>query len=124
VQLLASVPGVGITTAATLVAELPELGTLGRRRIASLVGLAPFDRDSGSLRGKRFITGGRQSVRVALHMATLTAVRINPPIRATYQRLRGAGKSFRCTMVACARKLLILLNGLCARHQHWRPQPA
>jgi transposase len=123
-ELLASVPGIGPTTAATLIAELPELGTVSRRRIASLVGLAPFDHDSGRFKGKRFIAGGRKSVRVALHMATLSATVHLPPIRATYQRLRAAGKSFRCAMVACARKLLILLNGLANRNQHWNPQPA
>jgi transposase len=75
-----SVPGVGVPTAATLAAELPELGKLNRRQVASLAGLAPFDRDSGTLKGRRFITGGRKSVRVALHMATLTATRCNPAI--------------------------------------------
>jgi transposase len=123
-QVLTSVPGVGVTTAATLVAELPELGRVNRRSIAALAGLAPFDHDSGSMRGKRFISGGRESVRVVLHMAALTATRHNPAIAALYQRLRRAGKSFRCTMVACARKLLIVLNSLVNRNQHWKPQPA
>jgi len=122
-ELLTSVPGVGVTTAATLAAELPELGKLNRRQIASLVGLAPFDRDSGTLRGRRFIAGGRKSVRVALHMATLTATRCNPTIRRQYERLRAAGKSFRCVMVACARKLLTILNSMAHRNQHWNPQP-
>jgi transposase len=120
-QVLSSVPGVGVTTAATLVAELPELGKLSRRRIASLAGLAPFDRDSGTFRGKRFISGGRKSVRVALHMAAFNAVKYNPAIKAQYHRLRQAGKSFRCTMVACARKLLIVLNSLASRNEHWKP---
>ena len=124
VELLQSVPGIGPATAATLVAELPELGTVGRRRIASLVGLAPFDHDSGRFKGRRFISGGRKHVRVALHMATLSATVHLPQIRTTYQRLRAAGKSFRCAMVACARKLLVLLNGLAQRNQHWQPQPA
>ena len=123
-ELLSSVPGVGVVTAATLAAELPELGTLNRRQVASLVGLAPFDRDSGTLRGRRFITGGRKSVRVTLHMATLTATRVNPTIRRQYQRLRAAGKSFRCTMVACARKLLTILNGMMSRNEHWKPELA
>jgi transposase len=123
-RVLTSVPGVGITTAATLVAELPELGRVNRRSIAALAGLAPFDHDSGSMRGKRFIRGGRQSVRVVLHMAALTATKHNPAIAALYQRLRRAGKSFRCTMVACARKLLIVLNSLVNRNQHWQSQPA
>ena len=121
-ELLTSVPGVGPATAATLAAELPELGKLNRRQIASLAGLAPFDRDSGTLRGKRFIIGGRKSVRVALHMAALSAARFNPTIQRQYQRLRAAGKSFRCTMVACARKLLTILNSLTQRNQHWNPQ--
>lgn len=123
-QLLTSVPGVGVTTAATLTAELPELGKLNRRQIASLVGLAPFDRDSGTLRGKRFITGGRKGVRVALHMAAFNATRFNPAVRAQYERLRAAGKSFRCAMVACARKLLTILNGMAQRNEHWKPQQA
>lgn len=121
-KLLTSVPGVGPTTAATLVAELPELGKLNRRQVASLVGLAPFDRDSGTIKGRRFITGGRRSVRVALHMAAFNATKYNPAIRATYDRLRAAGKSFRCAMVACARKLLTILTGLAARNEHWKPQ--
>lgn len=123
-ELLTSVPGVGVTTAATLTAELPELGKLNRRQIASLAGLAPFDRDSGTLKGKRFITGGRKSVRVALHMAAFNATRYNPTIKAQYARLRAAGKSFRCAMVACARKLLTILNSMAQRNQHWNPQPA
>jgi len=122
--LLTGVPGVGVTTAATLVAELPELGRLNRRQVASLAGLAPFDRDSGTLRGRRFIQGGRKAVRVALHMAALTAARCNPAIKAQYHRLRAAGKSFRCAMVACARKLLTILNGLMKRNEHWNPLPA
>ena len=122
VQLLTSVPGVGATTAATLVAELPELGKLNRRQIASLAGLAPFDRDSGTVRGKRFIRGGRRSVRVALHMAAFNATKYNPAIGAMYQRLRAAGKSFRCAMVACARKLLTILNSMANRNEHWKPQ--
>lgn len=122
VKLLTGVPGVGPTTAATLVAELPELGKLNRRQIASLVGLAPFDRDSGTVHGKRFIAGGRKSVRVAMHMAAFNATKYNPAIRAQYDRLRAAGKSFRCAMVACARKLLTILNGLAKRNEQWKPQ--
>ena len=123
VQLLKSVPGVGAVTASTLVAELPELGELNRRAIASLAGLAPFDHDSGAWHGRRFIRGGRKSVRVALHMATLTATRCNPLIKSFYQRLRAKGKSFRCAMVACARKLLILLNSLVKENRFWPPLP-
>ena len=123
VQLLQSVPGVGAVTASTLVAELPELGELNRRAIASLAGLAPFDHDSGAWHGRRFIRGGRKSVRVALHMATLTATRCNPLIKSYYQRLLAKGKSFRCVMVACARKLLILLNSLVKENRPWTPLP-
>lgn len=122
-QTLQSVPGVGPLTAATLVAQLPELGKLNRRQIASLAGLAPFDRDSGRWRGRRFIQGGRKSVRAVLHMAALTATRCNPDIRALYQRLCAKGKSFRCVMVACARKLLILLNTLMKENRPWKPLP-
>ena len=124
IQKLQSVPGVGAVTAATLVAELPELGKLNRREIAALAGLAPFDADSGSWHGRRFIRGGRKSVRVALHMATLTATRCNPLIKTYYQRLIGKGKSFRCAMVACARKLLILLNSLLKENRSWSPLPS
>jgi transposase len=124
IQKLQSVPGVGPVTAATLVAELPELGKLNRREIAALAGLAPFDADSGSWHGRRFIRGGRKSVRVALHMATLTATRCNPLIKTYYQRLIAKGKSFRCAMVACARKLLILLNSLLKENRSWSPLPS
>jgi transposase len=124
VQKLQSVPGVGAVTAATLVAELPELGQLNRRQIASLAGLAPFDADSGSWHGRRYIRGGRKPVRVALHMATLTARRCNPLIKSYYERLRSKGKSFRCAMVACARKLLILLNSLIKENRVWTPLPS
>jgi transposase len=123
VQLLTSVPGVGPVTASTLVAELPELGELNRRAIASLAGLAPFDHDSGGWHGRRFIHGGRKSVRVVLHMATLTATRCNPLIKTFYNRLIAKGKTFRCAMVACARKLLILLNSLVKENRSWTPLP-
>jgi transposase len=123
VQLLRSVPGVGPVTASTLVAELPELGELNRRAIASLAGLAPFDHDSGGRHGRRFIHGGRKSVRVVLHMATLTATRCNPLIKTFYNRLIARGKTFRCAMVACARKLLILLNSLVKENRSWTPLP-
>jgi transposase len=123
VQLLSSVPGVGPVTASTLVAELPELGKMNRRAVAALAGLAPFDHDSGAWHGRRFIRGGRKSVRVALHMATLTATRCNPLIKSFYERLIANGKSFRCAMVACARKLLILLNSLVKENRSWTPLP-
>jgi transposase len=123
IRQLQSVPGVGAVTAATLVAELPELGKLNRREIAALAGLAPFDADSGAWHGRRFIRGGRKSVRVALHMATLTATRCNPLIKPYYEHLIAKGKSFRCAMVACARKLLILLNTLLKENRSWTPLP-
>jgi transposase len=124
VQVLQSVPGVGPVTAATLVAEMPELGELNRQEIATLAGLAPLDDDSGTWHGRRFIRGGRRSVRVALHMATLTATRCNPLIKPFYERLIARGKGFRRTMVACARKLLILLNTLLKEKRTWRPLPS
>jgi transposase len=123
VERLQSVPGIGPVTAATLVAEMPELGEMNRHEVAALAGLAPFDDDSGNWHGRRFIRGGRQSVRVVLHMATLAAVRCNPLIRRFYERLTGKGKGFRRTMVACARKLLILLNTLLKENRSWRPLP-
>jgi transposase len=121
IEKLQSVPGVGEVTAATLVAEMPELGKLNRCEIASLAGLAPFDDDSGQWRGRRHIRGGRKSVRVTLHMATLAAVRCNPLIKRFYEQLRKNGKSFKYTMVACARKLLIVLNTLIKENRTWRP---
>jgi transposase len=106
------------------VAELPELGDLSRRAVASLAGLAPFDRDSGGSRGRRFCRGGRVPVRVVLHMATLTATRCNPAIAAFYGRLRAAGKPSNSAMVACARKLLTILNAMAKANRHWKPELA
>jgi Transposase and inactivated derivatives len=103
-DLLSSVPGVGPITARTMLAELPELGSLDRRKIAALVGLAPFTRQSGKWRGKSFIGGGRASVRTALFMASMTAMRSNPVLRAFYQRLRTAGKPKMVALIAVARK--------------------
>ena len=123
VELLQSVPGIGSVTAATLMAEMPELGEMNRHETAALAGLAPIDDDSGKWRGRRFIRGGRKSVRVVLHMATLAAVRCNPLIKPFYKRLMANGKGFRRTMVACARKLLILLNTLLKENRSWRPSP-
>jgi transposase len=116
---LKSVPGVGPTTSAMLVAELPELGRLNRREISALVGLAPYNRDSGKLRGKRSIWGGRISVRSALYMAALTARRCNPTIRAFALRLEQAGKPFKVILTACMRKLLIILNAIAKTKQPW-----
>jgi len=119
-QLLRSVPGVGPVTARTLLAELPELGTLDGRKIAALVGVAPFNCDSGSaIRGKRHIWGGRAPVRAALYMAALVATRHNPVIRATYKRLLSAGKPKKVALVACMRKLLITLNAMVRTTTPW-----
>jgi len=119
-DLLTSSPGIGSTTARTLIAELPELGSLDRRKIAALVGFAPFNRDSGTMRGKRHISGGRASVRSALYMAALTAVRCNPPVKALYTRLRAAGKPAKVALVAAAQKLLTILNAMLREKTTWR----
>jgi transposase len=118
-DLLVSVPGVGTTIARALIADLPELGTLSRRRIAALVGVAPFNRDSGKMRGRRSVYGGRASVRSSLFMATITAVRWNPAIRDAYQRLVEAGKPKMTAIVACMRKLLVILNAIMRDRTVW-----
>jgi len=120
-KLLRSVPGVGPVLAMTLLADLPELGTLDRKRIAALVGVAPLNRDSGTLRGKRTIWGGRATVRTALYMATLAATRWNPVIRAFYQRLCLAGKAKKTALIACAHKLLLVLNAIVRHGVPWQP---
>ena len=111
-DLLRSVPGIGNQISLTLLAYLPELGTLNRRQIAALVGVAPFNRDSGTLRGKRTVWGGRARVRTALYMGALVASRFNPVIRDFYQRLLSAGKPKKLALTACMRKLLIILNSM------------
>jgi transposase len=121
-QLLRSVPGVGEQVSVTLLAELPELGTLGRKQIAALVGVAPFSRDSGPHRGKRAVWGGRARVRAALYMGALVASRWNPVIRDFYQRLQAAGKPKKLALTACMRKLLIILNCLVKTREHWNPE--
>lgn len=120
-NLLRGVPGVGPVLCATLLAELPELGRLTRREIAKLVGVAPLVRDSGTLRGRRVIWGGRARVRSALYMATLAATRHNPAIAAFHGRLRAAGKSPKVALVAAMRKLLIMLNAILKHRSAWRP---
>ena len=117
--LLQSVPGVGSTTAAILTAELPELGRLSGKEISSLVGVAPFNRDSGKWRGQRHIAGGRWRVRCALYMATFNACRCNPVLKAMYERLRAAGKAYKVAMTACMRKLLTILNAIVKSAQPW-----
>jgi len=119
-DLLESVPGVGPVTITTLLGRLPELGALNRKRVAALVGLAPFADDSGKRRGQRYIQGGRADVRCVLYMATLTAVRCNPAIRDMFQRLENQGKPFKVAMTACMRKLLTTLNAILNTQQPWR----
>lgn len=120
-DLLRSVPGVGPTVAFTLLAELPELGTLTGREISALVGVAPFAKDSGTLRGKRVIWGGRASVRTALYMAAVSASCHNPLLKAFYQRLLAAGKAKKLALIACLRKLLVILNAMVASGSPWNP---
>ncbi|MGZ8533363.1 MAG: IS110 family RNA-guided transposase [Candidatus Binatia bacterium] len=118
-DLLRSAKGIGPVTSRTLLAELPELGTLDRKQIAALVGVAPFNRDSGSLKGRRSIWGGRAPVRGALYMATLVATRRNPVIRDFYNRLITKGKLFKVALVACMRKLLTILNSMIKHKTRW-----
>ena len=118
-DLLQSMPGVGPVLSTTLLADLPELGKLNRRQIAALTGVAPLNRDSGTLRGKRTIWGGRATVRGALYMATLVATRFNPEISQLYQRLLSAGKLKKVAIVACMRKLLIILNSMVKHNNKW-----
>ena len=120
-DLLASVTGIGDITARTLIADLPELGTLDRRAIAALVGVAPFTRQSGQWKGKSFIAGGRPTVRAALFVATMAAVRHNPIIRAFRERLLAKGKPKMVVMVACMRKLLTILNAILRDQRPWQP---
>jgi len=122
-QIIRSVPGAGPVLSATLLAHLPELGSLNRRQIAQLVGVAPINRDSGYYRGSRHIWGGRSKVRSALYMATLVASRYNPVIRAFYLRLLEAGKAKKVALVACMRRLLTILNAMLRRGANWNPTP-
>ncbi len=120
-DLLRSVPGVGHISAFTLLANLPELGSLSRRQIAALVGVAPFNRDSGTLHGKRTVWGGRAPVRAVLYMAAVSAMRCNPVIRTFYQRLTNAGKPPKVALTACMRKLLTILNAIIRTRTPWQP---
>jgi transposase len=121
-RLLRSVPGVGSVTVTTLLAHLPELGTLSRRKVAALVGVAPFNHDSGKLRGRRAIWGGRAQVRAVLYMCVLGATRRNPVLRAFYVRLLTAGKKPKVALTACMRKLLIMLNAILRHQLQWNPE--
>jgi len=123
-DLLRSVPGVGQVLAVTLVAEVPELGQLTRKTIAKLIGVAPLNRDSGTLRGRRVIGGGRASVRAALYMGALVATRHNAVIRRFYQRLLAAGKPKKLALTACMRKLLTILNAIVKTHTRWQAPEA
>jgi transposase len=123
-QLLRSVPGIGPTTALTLLCELPELGQLSRRRIAALVGVAPLNCDSGTRRGTRRIWGGRATVRTALYMATIAAVRCNPVLRTFYHRLCATGKRPKVARIATLHKLLTILNAMVRHHTAWQCQTA
>ena len=118
--LLRSVPGIGPVCTRTLLLDLPELGTLSRQRLAALVGVAPFNRDSGTLRGTRTTWGGRGHVRAVLYMSTLVAVRYNPVLHRFYQRLRAAGKAAKVALTACMRKLLAILNAMVKHQKPWQ----
>jgi transposase len=122
--LLKSVPGIGDVTARTLLAQLPELGTIGRHQIAALVGIAPINRDSGLMRGRRSIAGGRTSVRGVLYMAALTAIRRRSPFRPFYDRLTQRGRPKKVALVAVMRKLLVTLNAIVRDRTPWRPLAA
>jgi transposase len=120
-RLLRSVPGVGSVTVSTMLANLPELGTLDRRKLAALVGVAPFNHDSGKFRGQRRIWGGRAQVRAVLYMCTLSAARSNPVLKAYYGRLLAAGKKPKIALTACMRKLLTILNAMLKHRTPWAP---
>ena len=123
-HLLRSIPGVGPVLATTLLAELPELRLLGRRPLAALVGVAPLNRDSGLRRGPRRTAGGRGTVRRVLYMAAVTATRCNPPVQRLYARLVEAGKPRKVALVACMRKLLLVLRAVIRSGKPWSPQLA
>lgn len=121
-DILRSTPGVGPGLSATLLFDVPELGTLTGKEVAALVGVAPFNHDSGKLRGKRMVWGGRAQVRAALYMSALSAIRSNTIIQTFYERLTKAGKPFKVAITACMRKLLTILNAMVKSGQHWNPK--
>jgi transposase len=121
-ELIKTMPGIGDTTAFMIVSELPELGNLNRRQIASLVGVAPINRDSGTFRGKRMTGGGRKSVRTRLFMPTLVAIQHNEVIRKYYQRLLKNGKTKMTAVIACMRKMLVILNSMAEKKECWNPK--
>jgi transposase len=120
-DLLTSMPGIGKSVASTLIGDLPELGTLNRRQIAALTGVAPFNRDSGKLRGKRRIRGGRAQSRTALFLSAMVAIRFNPDIKVFYQRLVRAGKHKKIALTACIRKIVTTLNAMLRDNVPWQP---
>ena len=123
-HLLRSIPGVGPVLSATLLADVPELGSVGHKQLAALIGVAPLNRDSGQWRGRRSAWGGRGHVRAVLYMATTVAVRRNPVLKLLYERLLGLGKQRKVALVACMRKLLRICNAVIAHQLAWRTQPA
>jgi transposase len=123
-EMLQSTPGVGPILSRTLVAEVPELGVLNRQEIAALIGVAPLNRDSGTVRGKRAVWGGRAQVRAVLYMSTLAAVRHNPALKAFYERLRAVGKAPKVALTACMRKLLTILNAMLKHRTPWHENDA
>jgi len=123
-DLIRSVPGIGLISSSTILASLPELGSLNRKQIAALVGVAPFNRDSGLMNGKRCVWGGRAHVRSVLFMATLSAVRHNPVIAEFYGRLISCGKPYKVAMIACCRKLLVILNAMVVHQTYWNTCPS
>ncbi len=123
-ELLQTVKGVGVVTTYTLMAELPELGYVDNKKIAALAGVAPFCRDSGTMRGKRSTWGGRAQVRTALYMAALSASKYNPAIKIFYERLIAKGKTKKVALVACMRKLLIIMNTMVKNNEPWHSEIA
>lgn len=118
-EILTSVKGIGDVTASTILATLPELGSIPRQKVAALVGVCPYNRDSGKFKGKRSIWGGRAAIRSVLYMATLSATRFNPVIKAFYERLKEAGKPHKVALTACMRRLLTILNAMIKNNQKW-----
>ncbi|WP_231714649.1 transposase [Desulfonema ishimotonii] len=123
-KILKSIPGIGPVISGVLISQMPELGQIGRKQIAALAGLAPFNRDSGRTRGRRHIYGGRAAVRCQLHMGVLSAIRYNSAIKKFYKRLIEAGKIPKVAMVACARKLLVIANTMIKNNTLWRENDA